>query len=127
MIVGLGTDLVDHERIRKIYARYDRAFLQKVFAEDEIQYCIRFRDPVPCLAARFAVKEAAIKALSVNRNTPSVRYKDFFLQGRESGKKELILTGNAKKIAQSRGIQKVHVSLSHVKEYSSAVVIYETN
>ena len=61
-ILGLGFDATDIPRVREVFARYGERFLHRVFTDGEIAYCTRHRDPVPSLAARFAAKEAAMKA-----------------------------------------------------------------
>ena len=67
-ILGLGFDATDIPRVREVFERYGDRFLRRVFTEGEIAYCTRHRDPVPSLAARFASKEAAMKALGTGHS-----------------------------------------------------------
>ena len=67
-IIGLGFDATDIPRVREVFERYGERFLQRVFTDAEIAYCTRQRDPVPSLAARFAAKEAAMKALGTGHS-----------------------------------------------------------
>src|SRR5512133_3971914 len=67
-ILALGLDATDIPRVRQTLDRFGGRFLQRVFTEDEIAYCMRRRDPSPHLAARFAAKEAAMKALGTGRS-----------------------------------------------------------
>ena len=62
-VLGIGVDLTQMPRMRRVVARWDERFLQRVFTEQEIAYCRRRRDPIPHFAARFAAKEATLKAL----------------------------------------------------------------
>jgi holo-[acyl-carrier-protein] synthase len=62
-VIGIGVDLTQMPRLRRVVARWDERFLQRVFTEQEIAYCRRRRDPIPHFAARFAAKEATLKAL----------------------------------------------------------------
>jgi len=62
-VLGIGVDLTQMPRMRRVVARWDERFLQRVFTEEEIAYCRRRRDPIPHFAARFAAKEATLKAL----------------------------------------------------------------
>ncbi len=62
-VLGIGVDLTQMPRMRRVVARWEERFLQRVFTEQEIAYCRRRRDPIPHFAARFAAKEATLKAL----------------------------------------------------------------
>lgn len=63
MIVGVGVDIVENDRIRRVYEKFGNKFLRKILTDGEIEYCLKHRDPIPHVAARFAAKEAIIKAL----------------------------------------------------------------
>jgi holo-[acyl-carrier protein] synthase len=67
-IIGLGFDATDIPRIRDTVGRHGDRFLRRVFTDEEIAYCKRHRDPAPSLAARFAAKEAAMKALGTGHS-----------------------------------------------------------
>jgi holo-[acyl-carrier protein] synthase len=125
MILGLGTDIVDNRRVARIFHRHGRHFLQRIFTEEEIDYCLSHQDPVPYLAARFAVKEAAVKALNI-RERMGLLYRDIEVAGRSYGKKKLRLTGRAERIANALGVKHHHLSLTHSDELSIAVVIFES-
>src|SRR5215204_7457971 len=92
-IIGLGVDLTDIPRIAATYAQYGERFLKRVFTEGEIVYCMRRRDPVPSLAARFASKEAAMKALGTGHSR-GVLWKDIEVF-RLDGPPQLRLSGGA--------------------------------
>lgn len=124
MILGLGTDIVENRRIRKIYERFGEKFLRRVYTEGEISYCLKFNDPVPRLAARFAVKESAVKAMNFKQFS-GVSLKDVEVKGNDFGKKSLILHGDMQKLAEQKGIKKMHLSMSHARNSSTAVVVFE--
>ena len=64
IVRGLGTDLIECERIARVYERQAERFLQRVFTEGEREYCLRMKNPIPHLAARFAAKEAVSKCFT---------------------------------------------------------------
>ncbi len=124
MILGLGTDIVENERIENLFRQHGRKFLERVFTEEEVEYALSHEDPVPFLAARFAVKEAFVKALNI-RGASGMRLKDVEVAGKIFGKKSLKLYGKAKRMAEEMGALHYHISLSHSKASSLAVVILE--
>lgn len=124
MILGLGTDIVENARIAEMYRRYNKRFLQRIFTEEEISYSLSHADPVPYLAARFAVKEAAVKALNLPGGA-GLSWKDVEVGGKIFGKKELRFHNQTLKLAEKAGVQRMHISLSHNRDTSMAVVILE--
>lgn len=125
MILGLGTDLVENHRIREAMDRFGDRFLTRVYSDEEIQYSLSHQDPVPYLAARFAVKEAAIKALNLTEQV-GLSYQDVQVAGKVFGKKKLILSRKARELADAMGVKQFHISLSHTNGMSMAVVILES-
>lgn len=124
MILGIGTDVVEHKKIEKIYEKYKEKFLYRYFGPDEIQYSLSKHNPIPHLSARFAAKEALIKSLNLKKRM-GLLYKNIEVSGKHFGKKELVLTGIIKTIAEEKGIKKCHLSISHSENFSIAVVILE--
>ncbi|MCB1139484.1 MAG: holo-ACP synthase [Leptospiraceae bacterium] len=123
-MLGLGTDLVENHRIREALDKFGDRFLKRVFSEEEIQYSLSHQDPVPYLAARFAVKEAAIKALNLTEQV-GLSYQDVQVAGKVFGKKKLVLSRKARELADAMGVQQFHISLTHTDGMSMAVVILE--
>ena len=122
MIFGIGCDLVEIERIKLAYMKHERAFLEKLFSEEEIEYCLSHKNPYPSLAARFAAKEAAAKALGVGFGS-SFGWKDCTIELDNKGKPTLILS----EICLSRfGKLIPHLSLSHTNTHAMATVVLET-
>lgn len=124
MILGLGTDIIENERIGLLYRKHGERFLKRIFTADEIQYSLSHADPVPYLAARFAVKEAAIKSLNLP-GAAQVRMRDVAVAGKVFGKKKLEFQGRVAELVASMGANKFHVSLTHTHTVSMAVVILE--
>ncbi|MDD4644472.1 MAG: holo-ACP synthase [Bacteroidales bacterium] len=123
MIFGIGTDIIEVERIRRFVSKGD-AFKQRAFTPDEIVYCDSYRDPAPFYAARFAAKEAYVKALGTGF-TGGIGFNQIEVIHVELGKPEIRLSGKAKEITEEKGIKTIHVSISHIKEWANAVVVLE--
>lgn len=113
-----GVDLIEIPRIAGVLDRYGSRFLRRVFTPGEIDYC---RGRAPNLAARFAAKEAAMKALSTGIR--GVSWKDIEVTRHESGAPSLRLHGRAQSRAQRLGIIQLSLSLSHSRDYAVAVVV----
>lgn len=124
MIVGLGTDIIENERIAAAYEKHGDRFLRRVYTEREIKYAFTHRNPIPFLAARFALKEAVIKALNL-RQTVALNLKEIEVIGQTRGKKDLNFTGNMKRMAERMGIGRSLLSISHTANVSVAVVVLE--
>ncbi len=124
MILGLGTDVVENDRIEELYQKHGRRFLERIFTAQEIEYSLAKSDPVPFLSSRFAAKEASVKALAL---PPGVvlNWKDISVEGLSFGHKTLVFTGDALARADSMGVKKIHLSMSHGRDSSTAVVILE--
>jgi holo-[acyl-carrier protein] synthase len=122
MILGVGVDIIQISRLEKSVESAGRRFLERVFTGDEIAYCQRKRNPYPSLAARFAAKEAFIKALP-HEATVSLREIEVFITA--AGKPAIRAKGKAARLVEDNGISSAHVSLSHEKEYAVAHVVLE--
>jgi holo-[acyl-carrier protein] synthase len=121
-VVGVGTDLVDVERLRGALERQP-GLAARLFTGSERDYASRHRDPVPVLAARFAAKEAAMKALGVGFT--SVRFDEIGVVRADDGHPTLVVSGRAALRAEELGVSHWHVSLSHTDAMASAVVVAE--
>ena len=129
MIKGIGVDIVDIKRIEAAVGRWGRRFLEKVFTEEEIDSCYRKAEPYASLAVRFAAKEAFIKAAgALDEKTGGkikITFRDIEIVNRASGAPEIRKTGRLAEALSASGIEDVHLSLSHEKEYGIAMVIAE--
>jgi len=124
MIVGMGVDMAEISRVREAIERHGERFLQRIFTPEEIAYCRRFKDSQERFAARFAAKEAAMKALGTGWRR-GVSWQDFEVSNLPSGKPCLRLSGKALEIFESLGGSSVLVSLTHTGPYALAQVIIE--
>ena len=124
MIVGMGVDMAEVERVRAAMERHGERFLRRVFTPAEIAYCRRFKNSHERFAARFAAKEAAMKALGTGWRR-GVSWQDFELTNLPSGKPCLRLSGRALEICHSLGGSRVLVSLTHTGAHALAQVIIE--
>jgi holo-[acyl-carrier protein] synthase len=120
-IIGLGFDATDIPRIAQAVDRYGDRFLHRVFTEGEIAYCTRRRNPVPHLAARFAAKEAGMKALGTGHSR-GVLWKDLEVV-RVSGPPQLRLHGGAAARAERIGVQSSLLTLTHSEALAMAQVL----
>lgn len=124
MIYGIGIDLVENERIEKIISKWGSKFLCRIFSDGEIAYCSRHIQSSPHYGARFAVKEAFLKAVGTGMGK-GITFQDIEVQNEKSGKPEIRLSEKAQEYVGKIGIEKVHVSITHTKDYASAIVVLE--
>ena len=101
-VLGIGVDLTEMPRLRRILARWDERFLQRVFTEQEIAYCRRRRDPIPHFAARFAAKEATLKALGTGLSM-GVNWRELEVRRERGQPPTMVLSGRCREIALARG------------------------
>jgi holo-[acyl-carrier protein] synthase len=120
-IIGIGIDATEIDRIRELFERYASRFLQRVFTPGEIEYCLRHRDPAPSLAARFAAKEAGMKALGTGRAL-GVLWKDVEVT-RRTGPPQLLLHGGAARRMRAMNGRSVLLTLTHARDLAIAHVI----
>ncbi len=126
MIVGIGIDLVEVERLRAALARHGERARRRLFTSREVRECEERTDPDQCLAARFAAKEAALKALGSGKQ-PAIRWTDLEVVRAESGAPRLELGGGARALAQRMGVARAWVSLSHEAGLAIALVVLEAD
>lgn len=125
MIVGLGVDITEIDRIEAAIARRGRAFLERVFTPSEIAYCEKHRNRAERFAGRFAVKEAAMKALGTGWSS-GVRWVDIEVAREPSGKPTLKLSGASRRIADHLGVTSISVTITHSGNTALAEVIFES-
>ena len=125
MILGTGIDLVDLERIRGLLQREGERFLERVYTQAERAYCLGRARPAEPLGARFAAKEAVMKCLGTGW-AQGVAFTQIEVTREESGQVGIRMTGRAAEIAASRGIQRVHLSLSHTADQAVAMAVAES-
>jgi holo-[acyl-carrier protein] synthase len=124
VIAGLGTDIVEVGRIERGHQRHGRRFLDRLFTAAEIEYCERQGHPFQSYAARFAAKEAFLKALGRPRRD-GIRWRDMEVVRTGTGAPELRLRGRALVAARQCGMVRPLLTLSHTARYATAVVVLE--
>jgi holo-[acyl-carrier protein] synthase len=124
LILGAGVDLAEVERIRAAVERYGERFLARVFTDAEIEYVNQKANKYERFAARFAAKEAAMKALGTGWRR-GITWKDFEVANLPSGRPTLRLHGMAAEIAGRLGVKSVHLSLTHTARDGMAFVVLE--
>jgi holo-[acyl-carrier protein] synthase len=125
MIVGLGVDIAEVDRIEAAIRRHGRPFLERVFTPEEIAYCERHKNKMERYAARFAAKEAAMKALGTGWRH-GVRWRDLEVSNTSGGKPTLRLHGIAREFANSLGVANISLSITHSRNFALAQVIFES-
>jgi holo-[acyl-carrier protein] synthase len=122
MILGSGVDIIEVKRIREAVKKWGDSFLKKVFTDNEITYSSKRRFIYEHLAARFATKEAVLKAFGGgwSRTLP---WKDVEIINDKNGKPEVKLYREAKEIYDREKIDNIVVSMSHTKEHAVANAI----
>jgi holo-[acyl-carrier protein] synthase len=122
VIVGVGLDVIPISRIAAMLERYGRRLEERLFTLDECVYCKSRGFPAQHFAARFAAKEALVKALGAPEG---LRWRDIEVLPGPSGAPELRLSGTAARVATARGVVTRHVSLTHAGDVAAAVVVLE--
>jgi holo-[acyl-carrier protein] synthase len=124
MIVGTGIDIAEVPRIRQSIERFGMRFLQRVFTEGEMRYCDSKANRAERYAARFASKEAAMKALGTGWNQ-GVRWRDCEVVRMPGGRPTIQFHGKAAEFAARLGVKNAALSISHTQDQAIAQVILE--
>lgn len=117
---GIGTDIIEIERVRQSIDRHGQHFLNRLFSPKEQDYCYKFKDPVPHFAGRFAAKEAVAKALGTGFGA-DLSWHDLEVMGDEHGKPVVYLSDAAKKRFNN---PRILVSISHSTTHATAVALW---
>jgi holo-[acyl-carrier protein] synthase len=124
MIVGTGIDIAEVPRIRQSIERFGDRFLHRVFTDGEIRYCDSKANRFERYAARFAAKEAAMKALGTGWNH-GVRWRDCEVVRMPGGRPTIAFHGKAGEFAAKLGTKNTALSITHTAEHAFAQVILE--
>ena len=124
MILGTGVDLAETDRVRAAIERFGARFIERVYTPAEAAYVERKANRYERYAARFAAKEAGMKAIGTGWRR-GVRWRDFEVANLPSGKPTLRLYGVAARVAEGMGVRNVSLSLTHTKDLGMAHVILE--
>ena len=123
MIIGVGLDIVPIARVASLLARHGARAAQRLFSAGERTECERRGEPAQHYAARFAAKEAALKALGV---PAGLKWTEIEVRTADNGRPTLVLSGAAAAAAARRGVAVQHLSLTHAGGMAAAVVVLES-
>jgi holo-[acyl-carrier protein] synthase len=124
-ISGLGTDIVRSGRFRRFLEQNKTGVLERLFDGEELAYALAKADPAPHLAARFAAKEAFLKALGLGLRL-GISWQEIGVRRDPLGRPFIVLSGRAAEEFQKRGHGAIHLSCSHDGDYAFATIILET-
>ena len=124
MVLGIGTDLAEVSRIEHTISEFGERFLARIYSIREREYALSKANAAERLAARFAAKEAGMKAIGTGWSQ-GVTWHDFEVVNAPSGRPSLRLAGKAQQIADRMGVKQVSLSLTHTASLAFAVVILE--
>lgn len=122
MIKGVGTDLVEVARIESSLSRWGDKFCKRILSDTEMHGFLKSRKKSHFLAKRFAAKEAASKALGTGMRN-GVTFQQLVVSHCDTGAPVLTLSGRAKEIADSNGVDLIHISITDERDYALAFVI----
>jgi len=123
MIKGIGIDLAELDRIKELWDRYGMKFAHRILTDREVEQLPK-TNPIKRLAALFAGKEAAVKALGTGFSQ-GIHFKCIEILHAPSGKPEITFLGNGHKECKRQGITVAHISLTHSRDTAGATVILE--
>lgn len=124
MIIGIGVDIVNIERIENLMVRLGSLFLNRVFTEKEIHWCQQRARPQECFAIRFAAKEAFLKAIGWGLRN-GIQWIDIEVENDPMGKPLFSFHRKAKGVLEAHQIEKALLTLSHERSYAVAYVLLE--
>jgi holo-[acyl-carrier protein] synthase len=125
MVIGIGTDLAEIDRVERSIERFGERFLDRIYTAGEQAYCLRKKSSSESFAARFAAKEAGAKALGTGISR-GVSWQEFEVRREPGGRPTLHLSGRAAELAAQLGVVRVSLSLTHSRELAMAVVVLES-
>lgn len=126
MITGLGTDIIEVDRVAQTLERFGQRYRDRVFTPEEQAHCDAFKSAIEHFAARWAAKEAGVKALGTGFSQ-GIGWKDLAFLPNALGQPLVRLTGRAAEVARAQGVRSAHVSLSHCRSHATAVVVLSTD
>ncbi len=124
MILGTGIDLAEVDRIKASIERYGERFLRRIYTPGEIAYVERKANKYERYAARFAAKEAGMKAIGTGWRR-GITWQDFEVANLPSGRPTIKFHGVAAQVAERMGVKRAHLSLTHTAQFGQAFLILE--
>ena len=122
MIVGLGTDIVEVERIGRIVEQHGDSFVQRIFTSGEVEYCRQRKHSAEPFAGRWAAKEAVMKVLGTGF-IQGTHFQEIEVVSEESGRPRIVLHSSTAEFAKQLGIDEVLITISHCRKYATATAI----
>ena len=120
MVIGIGVDIIEIDRVKESIRKFGDHFLNKIYTEKELKYCLNKSDKYQHLAARFAAKEAVYKALSSGWNK-NIGWKNIEITNEANGMPIVTLNGDVKNFLSPQ--KSLKISISHSRDYVAAVAI----
>jgi holo-[acyl-carrier protein] synthase len=124
MVIGVGTDLIEIDRMEASIKRFGERFLERIFTPGEIDYCLRKKASAESFAARFAAKEAGAKALGTGISR-GVSWKEIEVRREPGERPTLHWSGRAAERAEAMGVVRTELSLTHSRTSAMALVVVE--
>ena len=121
-VIGIGIDQVEVQRVRDAIDRHPHRFPVRVYTDAEIDYCRRGAHAAQRFAARFAAKEAVMKALGTGWSA-GVTFRDIEVLRSDAGAPSIRLAGEARRLAERLGVDRIHLSLTHTAGQALAMVV----
>ena len=126
MVCGIGVDMTEIQEVRRLAEVTDGSFIEKTYTKKEIEDSLKAADRWEYLAARFAAKEAVFKAFAHLTREKTFDFREIGTRNHEDGAPYVVLTPMLQAALKNAGIEKIHISLTHEKEYACAFVIAES-
>jgi holo-[acyl-carrier protein] synthase len=121
-ILGIGTDIVECPRIGRMIENHGELFLRRIYTDREIRYCQSRKHAIEHFAARWAAKEAILKAMGTGRSH-GIAWTNIEVRHSHDGRPQVMVCGAAREIAQERGIGDILISVSHCRTYATAYAL----
>lgn len=124
MIIGIGIDLIEVDRVERLMERHPERSRDRLFTESEVKHCRASRRAAESFAARFAAKEALFKALGTGWGGGAA-WRDVEVVVDDRGAPRILLHGETQRMAERRGLRRVHLTLTHTDGVAGAFVVLE--
>jgi holo-[acyl-carrier protein] synthase len=120
--IAHGIDLIECERIERVWRQHPERFLSRILTQTERSYCWSKKNPLPHVAGRFAAKEAVMKVLGTGWRG-QIAWKDIEVTNNRAGQPHVTLAGHCQQVAQGLGITQILISITHTENYAAASAI----
>lgn len=121
-ILGIGTDIIECLRIAQLIERHGEQFINRVYTQYEIRHCQSRKQATQQFAARWAAKEAILKALGTSKRQ-GINWRDIEVRSEPGGRAVVALRGGARDVIESLGVTQILVTMSHCRSHATAYAI----